>query len=93
MTLKGGTDSVSHIALSPDAQLLISTAFAKAVLWELATGTKLRELKCPIGIIGDVSFTLDGKTIIAAANSNLVRRWEAETRRIKGDGSGDGSHC
>jgi hypothetical protein len=79
MTLKGGTDLVSNVDFSPDAQLLISTASSKIVVWELVTGTKLRELKCPIGIVMGARFSPDGKTILGAANSNLLRRWDATT--------------
>jgi hypothetical protein len=79
MTLKGGADSVDYIAFSPDTQLLLSTASNKVVVWDLATGTKLRELRCPIGIVMAACFSPDGTTILGAANSNLLRRWDATT--------------
>ena len=79
MTLKGGHDWVDYIAFSPNAQLLLSTASNKVVVWDLATGTKLRELRCPIGMVMAACFGPDGKTILGAANSNLLRRWDATT--------------
>ena len=58
---------------------MLSTASNKVVVWDLATGTKLRELRCPIGMVMAACFSPDGKTILGAANSNLLRRWDATT--------------
>ena len=86
------TDDVSGGALSPDGSLLFTFEDGPVVpdgtIWDVATGTKLRTVAEPAGII-DGTFSPDGKTILTVGRDDVGHLWEAATGKqlheLRGD--------
>jgi WD40 repeat protein/uncharacterized caspase-like protein len=81
---------INAVAFSPDGAWFVS-AGKGAVVWETATGSRLRELEAPGGIVRALSFSRDGKLLAgatavpgykAASNSDEVVLWEPGSGRI-----------
>ncbi len=86
------TDGVSGGALSPDGSLLFTFADGPVVpngtIWDVATGTKLRTVAEPAGMI-DGTFSPDGTTILTVGRDDVGHLWDAATgqqlHELRGD--------
>jgi len=86
------TDDVSGGALSPDGSLLFTyedgPVMPDGTIWDVATGTKLRTVGEPGGII-DGSFSPDGATILTVGRDDVGHLWDAATGKqlheLRGD--------
>ena len=72
--LKGHTDLVSRVVVSPDNSLIVSSSWDERIgVWDLASGTLSKWIpnpgKCPRG----VSFTPDGRTLVTCDSAGVVR--------------------
>jgi WD40 repeat protein len=72
---------VASVTFSPDGKLLATGcgSTGKTVLWDLATGMKLRELAGTSDLIRRVSFSPDGKSLAAGGRDKVVHLWNVET--------------
>ena len=79
-------------ALSPDGSLLFTFADGPVVpngtIWDVATGTKLRTVAEPAGMI-DGTFSPDGTTILTVGRDDVGHLWDAATgqqlHELRGD--------
>ena len=74
LTLKGHSDSVWAVAISPDGKMLASVSTDKTIkLWNLATGQELRTLKGHSDWVNSVAFSPDGKTLASGSSDKTVK--------------------
>ncbi|MFL5340548.1 MAG: hypothetical protein ACJ8F7_10395, partial [Gemmataceae bacterium] len=67
---------VTHLAYSPDGQLLASVGKDKTVrLWNAATGAKIRQFPAHSEEITWVAFSPDGKTLATASKDKTAAVW------------------
>lgn len=75
--LKGHTDSVEHVAFSPDGKQAVSAGLDRAVrLWDVATRTELRTLVHPDKVHG-AAWSPDSRKIVSACRDGSLRLWDA----------------
>lgn len=72
---------VTSVTFSSDGKLLATGcgATGKAVLWDLATGMKVRELAGGSDLVRRVSFSPDGKSLAAGGRDKVIHLWNVET--------------
>ncbi len=80
LALKGHTDPVYSVAVSPDGKLLATGSFDKtAKLWDAATGKELRTLAGKLGhtnLVLGVSFSPDGSSLATVSTDNSLKIWD-----------------
>ena len=80
LALKGHTDPVYSVAVSPDGKLLATGSFDKtAKLWDAATGQELRTLAGKLGhtnLVLGVSFSPDGSSLATVSTDNSLKIWD-----------------
>jgi WD40 repeat protein len=76
-----GVQATHTVALSLDGKTFAEAAGTEVVLWEVATGNELRRLKGDKGPLGAVTFSHDGKTVVAGDDSTKTTLlfWDAKT--------------
>jgi len=80
MTLRGHSDEVHGIAVSPDGKRIISGSADKTVkVWDSATGAELMTLHGHNDWISSVAFSPDGKRIISGSGDNTIKVWNSVT--------------
>ena len=66
------------LEFSPDGRTLVSTGGDhNVVLWDVATGMRLRALRGHTSSVCAVAFSPDGKTLATAAMNHVLRIWKA----------------
>lgn len=80
LTLRGHTDPVHAVAVSPDGRTAATGSFDRAIkLWELASGKEIRTFAGPTGhqgLVLSVAFAPDGKTLASGGVDNAARLWD-----------------
>ena len=78
-TLKGHTDTVDAVAVSPDGTMIATASFDKtAKLWDAKTGKELRTFGGEKGHTGQVlavAFSADGGQLATGGADNFARVW------------------
>jgi WD40 repeat protein len=81
--LKGHTDTVAAVALSPDGSLIATGSFDRTIrLWDTASGKELRVYSGPQGhqgLVLAVAFSPAGDLLASGGADNSVRLWDAPT--------------
>ncbi|MBI4557150.1 MAG: protein kinase [Candidatus Hydrogenedentes bacterium] len=79
----GHTDGIFGIALSPDGNLLATSAADNTVkVWEVTTGNMLLDLKSSDQSVLTVAFSPDGTLLATAGHDKLVRLWNPNTGEL-----------
>jgi RNA polymerase sigma factor (sigma-70 family) len=72
------------VVLSRDGKFVAASRGSTILLWETATGKKLREIKTGQRGVGQLAFSADGKSVLALDHNQAVTVWEVESgRRLK----------
>lgn len=78
--VRGHTDSLFAIAISPDMKLLATAGYDQQIkLWNLHTGTELRTLKGHNGAVFALAFSPNGKFIASASGDRTEKLWDVAT--------------
>jgi len=78
-TLRGHTEDVYHVAISPDGRSLASAGKdGTARLWDLSSGTLIRSFDAHQDEVNAVVFTQDDK-LASASDDGTVKIWDALT--------------
>lgn len=88
-TLRGHTDWIYSIAISPDGQTLASGSFDKTInLWELSTGSLIQTLSNHSKGVCCVAISPDGHMLASGSWDETIKLWRLDTgeliRTLKG---------
>ncbi len=75
------TDGRFPVALSPDGKLLAAGRGKSLFVWEIETGAKRHELTAAAEL-AELSFTPDGKTLVACDQTDAVTLWDLATGKV-----------
>jgi eukaryotic-like serine/threonine-protein kinase len=79
-TLKGHTNLVTSVTISPDGKQLASASFDNTVkLWDTATGREMLTLNGHTEWVTSVAFGPDGKLLASASSDKTVKLWDTTT--------------
>ena len=80
MTLRGHSDEVSGMAVSPDGKRIVSGSLDKTVkVWDATTCAELMTLRGHGRGINLVAFSPDGKRIVSGSKDKTIKIWDAAT--------------
>lgn len=83
-TLKGHSNWVRSIAISPDGETLASGSEDKTLkLWNIKTGNCLQTLREHRNWVRSVAFSPDGETLASGSGDNTIKLWQASERRCR----------
>ncbi|MEQ8467418.1 WD40 domain-containing protein [Coleofasciculus sp. E1-EBD-02] len=87
-TLKGHSELVRSVAISPNGQILASSSNDQTIkLWNLPTGKLLYTLAGHSSMVTSVAFSPDGKTLASASNLAVgdgnIKLWNVETGTLQ----------
>lgn len=76
----GHNGDVDSVAFSPDGRLAVSgSKDFTAIIWDVATGTELRQLRGHQENISKVAFSPDGRSILTGSKDASLILWDAQT--------------
>src|ERR1022692_2294701 len=82
LTLKGHSDAVSDVAVTPDGKRAVSASGDKTLkLWDLRTGRTLCTLEGHSDSVLGVAVTPDGKRAVSASQDCTLNVWDLEAGR------------
>jgi len=80
MTLRGHSDGVFGMAVSPDGKRIVSSGVDKTIrVWDVSTGNQMMVLKGHEGVVGDVAISPDGKRIVSVSSDKTAKVWDVAT--------------
>jgi len=82
-TLRGHTEGITAIALSPDSRYLVSSSYDQTLrVWQLSTGRPLRVLTGHSGPVYSVAISPDGRWVASGGEDHTVRLWNLQNGRL-----------
>lgn len=85
-TLNGHSAGIHNIRFSPDGKILASCGYDNtAILWDVASGTKIKTLRGHVGGIIEVSFSPDGTKVATASEDGTAKVWSVKTGNLIGN--------
>jgi WD40 repeat protein len=83
--IKGHTNTVNTVAISPDSKLLASGSSDKTIrIWEVATGDRTQRIPHKFSVTC-LAFAPDGKTLAAGDSNSSITLWDVATGDQKGE--------
>lgn len=84
-TLRGHTDWIYSIAITPNGQILASGSFDKTIkLWELSTGSLIHTLSNHSKGVCCVAISPDGQTLASGSWDETIKLWRLSTGELIG---------
>lgn len=83
LTLRGHTEAVSSMSLSPDGSRLIIGTAKSAKLWDVKTSVDLITLKDHSGYVGSVAFSADGSRVMTGCYDGMLIVRDSRPMRLK----------
>ncbi|TAD94417.1 MAG: hypothetical protein EAZ98_19490, partial [Oscillatoriales cyanobacterium] len=78
-TLRGHSDYVNSVVISPDGQIIASGSGDNTIkLWNLKTGQEIRTLTGHSAKVNSVSFSPDGNTLVSGSNDGRIKIWRCD---------------
>jgi hypothetical protein len=75
-TLRGHSDSVQSVAVSPDGQYIVSASADQTIkVWSLASGACLRTLEGHTKMVQSVAVSADGQYIVSGIPDHTLKVW------------------
>jgi WD40 repeat protein len=71
---------VRSMAFSPSGHILVTGGSCSVILWAVASGEILAEIKAHTRPVNQVAFTADGSRLATASCDQTVKLWEVATR-------------
>ncbi|MFC1878751.1 AAA family ATPase [Chloroflexota bacterium] len=83
-TLKGHTDEITAVEVTPDGKLVISGSYDKSLkVWDVATGREQRTLQGHKSGVTAVEVTPDGSHVISGSRVGTLKIWDvANIRKV-----------
>ncbi|MBD2205328.1 serine/threonine protein kinase [Calothrix sp. FACHB-1219] len=79
-TLKGHSNPVDSVAISPDGNTLASGSWDKTIkLWNLATGEQIRTFSGHSDTVNSVAFSPNGNTLASGSWDKTIKLWNLAT--------------
>jgi WD40 repeat protein len=83
--LKGHSDRVTAVAVTPDGQRAVSASWDGTLrVWDLETGKELHILRGHSGMVNTVAITPDGGRAISGSRDKTLKVWNIETGMMLG---------
>ncbi len=83
-TLKGHSDFVTAVAITPDGQLALSASGDYTVkVWEVQSGQLLHSLEAHSDGVTAVAITPDGQLALSASDDHTVKVWEVQSGQLR----------
>jgi WD40 repeat protein len=80
--LRGHTDAITALAVSPDGRFLASGSQDKSVaVWHIPTGKQVLRLLCGNPVV-NLTISADGKNLIARTSDKSRTDWEIATGKV-----------
>src|SRR5262249_36855731 len=77
--LRGHTEWVTSVSLSPDGKRALSGSHDRTVrLWDVETGKEVRQLTGHTDVVWAVAFSPDGRRAVSGGQDRTVRIWDLE---------------
>ncbi|MFM6255198.1 MAG: WD40 repeat domain-containing protein, partial [Dolichospermum sp.] len=90
-TLKGHSNSVNAIAVTPDGKTVISGSSDNTIkIWDLETGEEKLTFKGHSSWVTAIAVTPDGKTVISGSWDNTIKIWDLANRKEIATFTGEG---
>ena len=82
--VKGHTDGVRSVALSPDGKRIVSGSNDNTIqIWDAETGKPVGEpFRGHTAWVKSVAFSPDGRRIVSGSTDKTIRIWDAEAAAI-----------
>jgi WD40 repeat protein len=82
-TLRGHSDRVQSVAVSPDGRLLASGSYDNTIkLWDLNTGKLRQTLEGHSNLIQSVAFSPDGRLLASGSRDKTIKLWDPTTGEL-----------
>ncbi len=89
--IRGHTDEVLDVAITPDGQKLVSASSDATVrVWDAKTGRVLRVLKGHEGPVRALAISPDGKRLLSGGADKILRLWDIDTGQLVREYPGHG---
>jgi len=82
-TLKGHTDFVRGVAITPDGRLIVSGSWDRTIkVWNVLTNQLLATLEGHTGSVWCVAITPDGKRIVSGSSDKKIKIWDGDNYQL-----------
>lgn len=83
-TLKGHTDTVWDVEISPDGQTLVSSSFDKSIrFWDVQTGALKQTLLGHTDAVRAIALNPNGTTLASGSGDKTVKIWDLPTGQLR----------